>query len=79
MRESHAKRVRLGRCATGYTFTPCVGYFTSPDLDTRPKGPTDFSVSYKSKDTYKVGEMELPKLLYQNFRTHDSSIASPVF
>ena len=55
MRESRAKRVRLGRCATGYTFTPCVGYFTSPGIDTRPKGPTDFSVSYKLKDTDKVG------------------------
>ena len=30
---------------TGYTFTPCVGYFTSPGIDTRYKGPTVFSVS----------------------------------
>ena len=27
---------------TCYTFTPCVGYFTSPAIDTRIKGPTAF-------------------------------------
>ena len=25
---------------TGYTFTPGVGSFTSPGIDTREKGPT---------------------------------------
>ena len=32
---------------TGYTFTPCVGYFTSPGTDTKLKGLTDFSGSSK--------------------------------
>ena len=30
---------------TGYTFTHCVGSFTSSGIDTRYKGPTAFSVS----------------------------------
>ena len=30
---------------TGYTFTPCMGSFTSPGIDTRKKGPTAFTVS----------------------------------
>ena len=30
---------------TGYTFTPCVGYFTSPCIDTSWKGPAAFIVS----------------------------------
>ena len=28
---------------TGYTFTACVWYFTSPGIDTREKGPPTFS------------------------------------
>ena len=28
-----------------FTFTPCVGSFTSPGIDTRQKGPPAFSVS----------------------------------
>ena len=36
---------RICESATGYTFTPCVGYFTSPGIDTRQKGPPAFSVS----------------------------------
>ena len=35
---------------TGYTFTPCVGSFTSPGIDARYKGPTVLL-----KDTGKVG------------------------
>ena len=30
---------------TGYTFTPCVGYFASTGIDTRWKGPTACSNS----------------------------------
>ena len=30
---------------TGYTFTPCMGSFTSPGIDPREKGSTAFSVS----------------------------------
>ena len=26
---------RISECTTGYTFTPCVGSFTSPGIDTR--------------------------------------------
>ena len=36
---------RIGESITGYTFTPCVGSFTSPSIDTRQKGPPAFSVS----------------------------------
>ena len=36
---------QLCESMTGYTSTPCVGYFTSPGNDTRQKGPTAFSVS----------------------------------
>ena len=36
---------RISESTTGYTFTPCVGYFTSPGIDTRQKGPLAFSVS----------------------------------
>ena len=28
-----------------YTFNPCMGYFISPGIDTRWKGPTGYSVS----------------------------------
>ena len=36
---------RISESTTGYTFTPCVGFFISPGLDTRRKGPPAFSVS----------------------------------
>ena len=36
---------RISQSTTGYTFTPCVGSFTSPGIDTRQKGPPAFSVS----------------------------------
>ena len=36
---------RICESTTGYTFTPCVGSFTSPGIDTRQKGPPAFSVS----------------------------------
>ena len=37
---------RMCVSTTGYTFTPCVGSFTSPGpIDTRQKGPPAFSVS----------------------------------
>ena len=36
---------RICESTTGYTFTLCVGYFTSPGVDTRQKGPPAFSVS----------------------------------
>ena len=42
---------------TGYTFTPCVGSFTSPGIDTREKEQTAYSVSSSSK----VGKKKLPK------------------
>ena len=35
---------RISESTTGYTFTPCVGSFTS-HIDTRQKGPPAFSVS----------------------------------
>ena len=35
----------IDRLQAGYTFTPCVGSFTSPGIDTRQKGPTAFSAS----------------------------------
>ena len=35
----------ISESTTGYTFTPCVGSFTSPGIDTRQKGPPAFSVS----------------------------------
>ena len=36
---------RICESTKGYTFTPCVGSFTSPGIDTRQKGPPAFSVS----------------------------------
>ena len=30
-----SSRTRICESATGYTFTPCVGLFTSPDIDNR--------------------------------------------
>ena len=36
---------RISESTTGYTFTPCVGSFTSPGIDTRQKGPPAFSVA----------------------------------
>ena len=36
---------RISESTTGYTFTPCVGSFTSPGIDIRYKGPPAFSVS----------------------------------
>ena len=36
---------RISESTTGYTFSPCVGSFTSPGIDTRQKGPPAFSVS----------------------------------
>ena len=36
---------RISESTTCYTFTPCVGSFTSPGVDTREKKPPDFSVS----------------------------------
>ena len=44
---------RICESTTGYTFTPCVGSFTSPGIDTRQKGPP--------KDTGKCGVKKLPK------------------
>ena len=38
---------------TGYTFTPCVGSFTSPEIDTRQKGP--MVLVSLPKDTGKEG------------------------
>ena len=37
--------MRICESTTGYTFTPCVGSFISPGLDTRHKGPLAFGVS----------------------------------
>ena len=39
---------------TGYTFTPCVGYFTSPGIDTRWKGPTAFTVSSERREIHNL-------------------------
>ena len=39
---------RISESTTGYTFTPCVGSFTSPGIDTRQKGPPAFSVCSKT-------------------------------
>ena len=36
---------RICESTTGYTFTPCVGSFTFPDIDTRQKRPSAVSVS----------------------------------
>ena len=36
---------RISESTTGYTFTPCVGSFTSPGVDTRYEKPPAFSVS----------------------------------
>ena len=36
---------RISESTTSYTFTPCVGPFTSPGIDIRWKGPPAFSVS----------------------------------
>ena len=41
----------------GYTFTPCVGYFTSPGIDTREKGSTAFSVS-SERQRYTISNVE---------------------
>ena len=35
----------ISESTTGYTFTPCVGYFTSPGTDTIQKRKSCFSVS----------------------------------
>ena len=39
---------RVTDSTTGYTFTPCVGYVTSPGIDTKQKGSAAFSVSSTS-------------------------------
>ena len=36
---------RMNESTICYTFTPCVGYYISPGIDTRQKGPPAFSVS----------------------------------
>ena len=46
---------------TGYTFTPCVGYFTSPGIDTKQKGPPAFSVS-SERHRHVWGERNCRKL-----------------
>ena len=46
---------RMSESATGYTFTPCVGSFTSPGIDTRQKGPPAFSVS-SERHRHMLGE-----------------------
>ena len=46
---------------TGYTFTSCVGCFTSPGIDTRSNGPTAFSVS--SERHWQSGVKEIAKVL----------------
>ena len=40
---------RISESTTGHTFTPCVGYFTSPDIDTREKGPLDTGKCWMNK------------------------------
>ena len=44
---------------TGYIFSPCVGYFTSPGIHTGLKGPTAFNVY--SERHWQSGVKELPK------------------
>ena len=50
---------RISESTTGYTFTPCEGYFTSPGIDTREKGPPAFNVS-SERDTQMWGERNCP-------------------
>ena len=38
---------RISESTTRYTFTPCVGSFTIPGIDTRQKGPLAFSLFRK--------------------------------
>ena len=47
---------RISESTTCYTFTPCVGCFTSAGIDTRSKGPPAFSVSSE-----KHRQIKLPK------------------
>ena len=49
---------RICESTTGYTFTPCVGSFTSPGIETRQKGPPAFLMSLP-KDTGKCGVKKL--------------------
>ena len=52
---------KISEFTTGYTFTPCVGSFTSPGIDTRQKGPPAFLVSCLFRKTQaNVGWMKLP-------------------
>ena len=51
------------------TFTPCMGYFTSPGIDTRWKGPTGFSVS--SERHWQSGVNGIAKVRKQLY--HDSN------
>ena len=46
---------RICESTVGYTFTPCVGSFTSPGIETRQKGPPAFLVSLP-KDMQMWGE-----------------------
>ena len=39
---THELSSRISESTTGYTFTPCVGSFTSPGIDTTQKGPLAF-------------------------------------
>ena len=50
---------RICESTTGYTFTPCVGSFTSPGIDIRQKGPP--ALMSLPKDTGRCGVKKLPK------------------
>ena len=47
----------VSESATGYTFTPCVGSFTSPGIDTRYKGSPPFIVSSERHRQCEVNEI----------------------
>ena len=48
---------RINKSTTSYTFTPYVGSFTTPGLDTRYKGPPAVSVSSERHGQCKGNEI----------------------
>ena len=64
---------RIVESTTGYTITPCVGYFTSLGIDTRWKGPTAFSVCFERH--WQSGVNRIAKVLKRLY--HDSNPGPP--
>ena len=51
----HHALVRISESTIGYTFTPCMGSFTSPDIDTMAYIMDHWLLESPPKDTGKCG------------------------